>query len=101
MPMGARHYVERSRVVQEMQQFSAALAADPQMAMHFSSVKMADMVSRSFDMEGFGIYEPYIRISESAEAARLSNAAQEDIQTEAGITAGGSINEEVGQQPLS
>lgn len=100
MPVGARHYVERSRVVQEMSQLTQALAADPEMRLHFSSVKMADMVSRSFDMEGFGIYEPYVRIVEGAEATRMTQAAQEDIQTEAGIPAGGGpINEEVGQEP--
>jgi hypothetical protein len=90
-PVAARHFAERAEAIQNLTNFySSAVGADPDVRMHFSSVRTAAMIEDLLDIERYEIYEPYVRIAEKAEAQNLDNAQQEDMmataQTPSGLT---------------
>jgi hypothetical protein len=83
-PMAARHFAEKAEVIQNLTQFfSSALGADPEIKAHFSSVKLADMIEELLNLEDYRIVEPYIRLSEQADAQRLQNTHTEAVSMEA------------------
>lgn len=83
-PVAARHFAERAEAVQNLTNFySSAVGADPDIKMHFSSVRTAAMIEDLLDIERYELFEPYVRISEKAEAQNLDNAQQEDTMATA------------------
>lgn len=88
-PVAARHFAERAEVVQNLNNFySSAMGADPEIKLHFSSVKTAAMMEDLLDIERYEIYEPYIRIAEQAEAQQLMNTQQEEVSMTAQAPSG-------------
>ena len=92
VPVGARHFIQRNKFLQEAANFSQMLTADPELAQHFSSVRMAEMLNATFDIDNFKIFEPYIRITERQEAASMTQTAAGQVAQESAIpTDGGPI----------
>ena len=88
-PIAARNFAEKAEKVQNLNNLTnSPLWQD--IKMHFSSEKMASMMEELLDLEGYKVVQPYVLISEQAEAARLSNAAEEQVmmetQTPSGLT---------------
>ena len=75
--VGARHYKQQARLVQELRQFMEAMQMDPEMKMHFSPKKLAKAWNSL--LGGFGstdgIYEEYGRLVESVETQQRQQAA--------------------------
>lgn len=90
IPVGARHFIERNKFLREATQFFQNLAQDPEVQQHFSSVKTAEMLERAMDVSNFKVFEPFVRITERQESARMSQAAQAQVIEEAGVPVGGS-----------
>lgn len=89
-PVASRHFAEKAQMVQDLNQFYASPAGqDPLVLSHFSSVRQAEMWNELFDLEQYEIVEPYIRVTEQAEAQRLMQVANEksamENQTPSGI----------------
>jgi len=82
VPMGARHFSRRSRLTQDLTAFSNTALADPEVKQHFSSEKLAKLWEETLEFNQFEIMEPYVRVSEQLEAARLQQVAQESLQNE-------------------
>lgn len=79
-PMAARHFAEQAQMVQDLNNFASSSAGqDPEVLMHFSSVKLARMWEQLLDLSEYNIVEPYIRITERADATHLSNVATEQM----------------------
>ena len=79
-PMAARHFAEQAQMVQDLNNFmSSAAGQDPEVLMHFSSVKLAKMWEQLLDLEAYVVVEPYIRITERADATHLQNVATEQM----------------------
>jgi hypothetical protein len=88
-PVAARHFAERAEVIQNLNNFySSAMGSDPEIKLHFSSVKTAAMMEDLLDIERYEIYEPYVRISEQAEAQQLMNTQQEEVSMTAQAPSG-------------
>lgn len=80
-PVAARHFAEQAELIQNLTNWSGSgLGQDPEIKQHFSSVKIAAMIEEALNITDYDIVVPYIRISEAAQAAQLSHAAQEGVQ---------------------
>ena len=88
-PIAARHFAEQAQLVQDLNNFLASPAGqDPEVRLHFSSVKLAQMWNELLDLEQFKIIEPYIRITEQAEAQKLQAVSQEKMMVSTGTPSG-------------
>lgn len=88
-PIAARHFAEQAEVVQNLSAFFAsAIGADQDVRVHFSGQELAKLFERLLDLETYNIVQPYVRLAEQAEMARLQNSHQEQVQMEAGTSAG-------------
>jgi hypothetical protein len=90
-PIAARHFAEQAELVQNLTNFSqSALGQMQSIQQHFSSVKMAEMIEDALNLEEYDVYQPFVGISEQAEAQRLAQTAQEqlmnEMQTPSGLT---------------
>jgi len=89
-PKAAQHFAEKANQIQDLTSFfGSQLGADQELKAHFSSIKLAELIENILEIDQFGVVEPYVRITEQAEAQRLAAVAQEqatiDAQTPSGI----------------
>lgn len=92
-PIAARHFAEKATMVQNLNNFfGSAAGQDPLVTMHFSGEKLARLWESLLDIETYKIVEPYVRLSEQADAQRMANAGQEQVSMET-MTASG-LNED-------
>ena len=75
-PIAARHFAEQAELIQNLTSLSQSQLW-PTVQPHFSSVKLAKMFERAFNIEDQEIVLPYVSISEQAEGQRLAQAMQE------------------------
>lgn len=88
-PIAARHFAEQAELVQNLNNFfNSPIGQNPMVNIHFSGVKMSEMFEEIFDLGEFEVVQPYIGIAEQADAQRLSNANQEQVDTEVMTPAG-------------
>ena len=88
-PLAARHFAEKAEVIQNLTQLAGSgLWADEEFRLHFSSVKMADMIEELLNLEDYKIVEPYIRLTERADAQRQMNSHEEQVTMEAATPSG-------------
>lgn len=88
-PIAARHFAEKANQVQTLNSFfSSASASDPNVRMHFSGVELARLWEQLLDLEDYKIVEPYIGITEQADAQRIQNTVQQQVAQEANTPAG-------------
>lgn len=88
-PVAARHFAERAEVIQNLNNFyQSAAGQDPEVKMHLSSVKTAQMVEDLLDIERYELFEPYVRIHEQAEAQQQANTQTEEVMNTAATPAG-------------
>ena len=89
--IGARHFARQAQLAQELMQFQQAALADPNVAMHFPAVKVAEMWEQVLGLDKFNIFAPYGRIQEQLEAQRLTQIAQEEVMAEQMMAAEGMV----------
>jgi hypothetical protein len=88
-PMAAQHFAERANQIQNITNFFQTLVqADPDIKMHWSSVKLAILAEDLMDLHAQDLVEPYIRITEQADAQRLMVSHQEQLAMEGSTPAG-------------
>lgn len=88
-PIAARHFAEKAEVIQNVTNFYASgPGQDPDVRMHFSSLKLAHFFEDLLGLQDWGLVQPNIRVTEQAEAMRLQNAAQEQVAMEAQTASG-------------
>jgi hypothetical protein len=85
-PLGARHYGEQARFIQELSQTMAAVQAMPTVAAHISGKAIAKALEENLGWQNYRIVQDNAMIFEQAETQRLMNQVSEDIQTEATIS---------------
>jgi len=90
-PLAARHFGEKAERLQNLQNTYATFGQDQAIMVHFSGLKIAQMLEEFMDIEDYGIVQPYIRIAEQADMQRQMDSAQMAVQTESmtpsGVTA--------------
>lgn len=94
--VGARHYERQRQLVQTLQQLQAGILADPDVKVHVSGKKLAEVVVNDImNFSKFDLYKPYVRVEERLEAEKLMAAAQQELQEQAMMEAEG-----VGEVPI-
>lgn len=87
-PVAARHFAEQAELVQNLTSLGASNLL-PMVQPHISTVNLAKMFEKSFNMEQEKIILPYVALAEQAEGQRISQALQEQVlqatQTASGI----------------
>jgi hypothetical protein len=91
-PVAARHFAEQAQIVQNLTGFFGSPAGQDQgVLVHFSGLKTAMLWEQVLELEDYNIVQPYIRLTEQADAQRLAQSQQESVATEAqtptGLTA--------------
>jgi hypothetical protein len=84
-PIGARHFADQARFVQELSQTMAAVQAIPSVAAHISGKAIAKALEENLGWQNYKIVQDNVMIFEQAETQRLMNQVAEDIQTEAAV----------------
>lgn len=88
-PMAARHFAEKAEIVQNISAFySSGPGQDPDVRMHISGWKVAQMFEDLLNIQDWGLVQQNIRIVEQAEAMKLQNTAQEQVAMHATTPAG-------------
>lgn len=89
-PVAARHFAEKAELVQNLTNFyNSALGQDPNIQMHLSGIKIADlMINDLLGLKDYEIVRPYIRLSEMADAKRRANIHEESVAMDASTPAG-------------
>jgi hypothetical protein len=90
-PVAARHFAEKAERIQNLNNFAASpLYQDPAINVHFSGLKMAKMMSEELDLEEWDLVQPFVRLSENAQATQQQNSYDENtmaqIETPSGLT---------------
>ena len=85
-PMGARHFAEQARFIQELTQTMGIVQALPTVAAHISGKAVAKALEENMGWGNYNIVRDNVSIMEQAETQRLINQAAEDIQTEAAVS---------------
>jgi len=87
-PVAARHFAEQAQLIQNLTSLSQSQLW-PVVQPHFSSIKLAKLFERAFDIEQEEIVLPYVALTEQAEGQRFAQALQEQnlqaTQTASGI----------------
>lgn len=82
-PMASRHFAEQANLVQNLTSFfQSAAGQDPEVRQHFSSVKLAQMWEHMLEADPYNIVEPFIRLTEQADAQRLANTHEQQVGVE-------------------
>jgi hypothetical protein len=80
VPMGARHFATKNKLVQNLTMFSQMpLYQDPAVNVHFSGWKMAQILEDAMDLSGYGVVQQNVRVTEQMETQELANTAQEQV----------------------
>lgn len=88
-PIGARHFAEQAQLLQNMTNFAAsALGQDQMIQSHFSSIKTAQLLESILNIEEYEVVQPFIRLSEQADAQRLAQSQEESVLMEAQTATG-------------
>ena len=90
-PMGARHFAEKARFVQELSQTMAAVQAIPTVAAHISGKAIAKALEENLGWSNYEIVQDNAMVFEQQETQRLMNQAAEDLQVEAAIDPEGMV----------
>ncbi len=78
-PIAARHFAEQAQQVQDLNNFFASAAGqDPSVLQHFSSIGLAKLWESILDIEDYNIVQPFVRMSEQADAQQLANIHEEN-----------------------
>ncbi len=81
-PMGARHFAEQAKFVQELAQTIAAIQAAPTVAAHISGKAIAKALEENLGWHKYGIVRDNALVMEQAETQRLIQQVQEDLIVE-------------------
>jgi hypothetical protein len=84
-PMGARHFAEKARFLQELQQTLMAAGQLPTVAAHISGKAIAKALEENLGWSNYKIVQDNVMIFEQQETQRLMNQASEDLQVEQSI----------------
>lgn len=90
-PIGARHFAEVAERVQNISNFfSSSVGTNPDVMQHWSGIEISKMFEELLDLEEYKLVQPYIALTERAEAERIANQHMEDTMmqtmTPSGLT---------------
>jgi len=87
-PVGARHFAEQAKFVQELAQTVQTVQAIPTVAAHISGKAIAKALEENLGWMRYGIVKDNVAIMEQQETQQLINQAQEDLAAQAAVGMG-------------
>jgi hypothetical protein len=81
-PMGARHFAEQAKFIQELAQTIQTVQAIPTVAAHISGKAIAKALEENLGWSNYKIVQDNAMVFEQAETQRLMNQVQEDMMVE-------------------
>lgn len=93
IPIGARHFARQATLVQNLMQFSQAMAGDPMLMQHFPAENLARAWEDLLGFKRLELFRKYGRIEEQMELASLQNTAQMQLETEQQMMAQNAVQE--------
>ena len=75
---GSQRFARKNQMMSTLSQLSATGILD-RTAVHQSSKKLAELVEELTELDGFGVFEEYAQVYESAELQQLQNEAQMQV----------------------
>lgn len=82
-PKAAQHFSEKATQIQNLTAFfNSPFGADEDIRLHFSGIRLAKLAENLLDLEDEKIVQPYIRLSERADAQREQAAHDEQFLME-------------------
>lgn len=84
-PMGARHFAEKAKFLQELSQTLQVVAAMPEVRAHISGKAIAKALEDNLGWSSWSIVADNVSVFEQAETQRLAMQAQEDLVAEQGV----------------
>jgi len=81
-PIGARHFAEQARFVQELAQTIATVQSIPTVAAHISGKAIAKALEENLGWHSYNIVQDNAMVLEQQETQRLMNQASEDLAAE-------------------
>ncbi len=83
-PVAAKHFAEKAEQIQNLSNFAnTPLYADQAINVHMSGLQIAKLLEELLQLEKYKVVEPFIRITEMADAQRMQNSSQESVAMEA------------------
>lgn len=80
-PVGARHFAERSKLVQELTTFfTSGIGMDQGVRVHFSGKKIARLFNDTLNFGSYNLYGDNIQVDENAETQMHAQEAQNQVQ---------------------
>lgn len=92
-PVGARHFAEQAKFVQELAQTIAAVQAVPTVAAHISGKAIAKALEENLGWARYRIVQDNAMVFEQQETQRLMNTATEDLMTEMSVDEQGAVGQ--------
>lgn len=88
-PIGARHFAEQAQLLQNITALAgSALGQDQMIQSHFSSIKMAQLLEDILNISEYELVQPFVRLAEQADSARLMQSQEESVLMEAQTATG-------------
>lgn len=81
-PVGARHFAEQAKFVQELAQTISTVQAIPTVAAHISGKAIAKALEENLGWSQYQIVQDNIAIQEQADTQRMINVSQESLAVE-------------------
>jgi hypothetical protein len=82
-PMGARHFAERARTVQELTSFiGSAIGQDQAVKAHLSGFRVAQIIEELLGLQKYELVKKNIGVLEQFETQQVANAAQQQLSVE-------------------
>lgn len=97
-PIAARHFAEQANLIQNLTNLTGS-GLWPSVQAHFSGIKLAKMLESVFDLGDYEIVLPYIALAEQADAQKMANALQEQVQQSAMTATGRGSDYDMTQLP--
>ena len=96
-PVGARHFAEQARFIQELAQTMNVVAAMPSVATHISGKAIALAIEENMGWQNYKIVQDNANVFEQAQTQKLMNQAAEDIQVASTVSLDG--QQPTGEEP--
>jgi len=97
-PVAARHFAEQAELIQNLTNLTQSNLW-PIVQPHFSGVKLAKILEKTFNLEDFEVVTPYIALAEQADGQKQAQALEEQMHQSTMTATGLGSDFDIGQNP--
>lgn len=98
-PVAARHFAEQAELIQNLTNLSGS-GLWQSVSPHFSTVKLAKILEKTFNLEDYEVVFPFIALTEQADAQKMINTLHEQVVQHAGTATGMGNDYDVASPPI-